>query len=261
MVCGPRSQAVLRSSRCGANRPPTAKCVRGVSAPSPWPPRATVGDCGVNCCDCGEQKHLPSASSKSSSFSPQHSSLVYIVEMVMFVDVLAFVVSAAALLPRAGAAACGTSVVQADVASTADAQDLASALDCTGAGVFNVTWTGSVVVSQLFTVSGGSTLTIMGDGETDEHDFTDQTAVIDAQGTDGIFIVSGASTLSLENLVLQGGNGSENGGAIRVEAGGGSVVNVGNCGFLDNHATGYGGERGGAEVSCALVCVEANLCR
>ncbi|CAM9428829.1 unnamed protein product [Scytosiphon promiscuus] len=154
----------------------------------------------------------------------------------VFSSVLAFVAFTAVPLPQAEAAACAASVVQAHVASPADAQDLASALDCTGGGgVFNVTWTGSVVVTQPFNISAGAALTVTGVGGG-----ADETAVIDAEGADGIFVVSGVSALNLENLVLQGGNSSENGGAIRVEAGG-SVINLSNCDFLDNHAAGYGG--------------------
>ncbi|CAM9152419.1 unnamed protein product, partial [Ectocarpus sp. 6 AP-2014] len=69
-------------------------------------------------------------------------------------------------------------------------------------------------------------------------DNSSSVAVVDGQGNDGIFDVSGASTLSLNNLMLAGGNSSTDGGAIHVT---GADVFVSDCGFQNNSATGYGG--------------------
>lgn len=162
------------------------------------------------------------------------------------------VLSAAA--QQAVSGACSTGVVVISVASAAEAQSLADALTCTGGGLFEVTWSGSVAVTEPFQVSGGSTLNITGEVgfapgfvlDDDGMSSTGEIAAAIGQGTDGIFIVSGSSTLTLDNLVLQGGNSSAGGGAIHAA---GAAIGVRDCGFLNNGAVGYGGKQQGWEVS------------
>lgn len=144
--------------------------------------------------------------------------------------------------------ACATGVVVSSVASSVDAQNFADALSCTGGGVFEVTWTGSVAITEPFKVSGGSAVNITGASGfapafvlSDGSSGATAAAIVRGQGGDGIFIVSDASTLTLNNLVLQEGNSSADGGAIYVPEA--SVISVTDCGFLNNSATGYGGEQ------------------
>ncbi|CAB1102169.1 unnamed protein product [Ectocarpus sp. CCAP 1310/34] len=168
---------------------------------------------------------------------------IRIVPLLGLVEVPPCVVRIAAcalLLSAAGveSAACAAGVVQADVTSAADAEALVSMLSCTGGGVFDVQWTGSVPIAEPFNVSGGSSLTVTGASSSVLDDNSSGVAVVDGQGNDGIFDVSGASTLSLNNLILAGGNSSTDGGAIHVT---GADVFVTDCGFQNNSATGYGG--------------------
>lgn len=147
---------------------------------------------------------------------------------------------------------CATSATVMTVASAADVQKLAAALECTGGGVFDVTWIGSIVIGDIIEVSGGSNLTVVGSGSPTSALNTESAgkngaAVIDGGEISGIFNVSGPSTLNLYNLVLQGGN-STYGGAITGDffispnVSGGVTITAIDCSFLNNYASVKGGE-------------------
>lgn len=129
-----------------------------------------------------------------------------------------------------------------DVTSTADAQILADDLNCTGEGEFNVIWYGNVAITQTFNVLDGISLNVTGknyfilslDGDEGRG-----TIVGDGiTSKTGIFYVSGNSTLTLRNLVLQGGNSTIEDGAGAVEAQGSAdanpTVNLIDCLFTNN---------------------------
>lgn len=131
-----------------------------------------------------------------------------------------------------------------EVSSTADAQHLSDALTCTGGGVFDVIWYGSVSINQTIEVPDGISLTITGSGFSSSLplDRSASTATIlgvKSTSQTGMFHVSGASTLNLDNLVLQGGYSDDNTGAGAVKAQGASgviqTVNVTDCHFKDNY--------------------------
>lgn len=134
-----------------------------------------------------------------------------------------------------------------EVTSTADAQDLADALNCTGGGGFSVIWYGSVVVNQIFQVTDGKSLTVTGFGSSPSlsQDVDTSTAAIIGQSIAvgvGMFCVSGASTLTLDNLVLQGAYSEDlleygDAGVIKVQGSDGvsQTINVIDCHFTDNY--------------------------
>lgn len=146
------------------------------------------------------------------------------------------------LTSGAGAAPCPAGTTSMDVATTAELELMINTINCTGEGVFDVTWIGSVPVVQIIEVCEkkqlavtGSTLTLTTAAPTD----TDlPSAVIDAGSTTGIFRVCNGSTLTLNNLILDGGI-STNGAAIDARAS--SAVYVTDCAFTNNNAT-TGGE-------------------
>lgn len=154
------------------------------------------------------------------------------------------------------AVSCPPKVYKLDVTTTADAHDLVSALECTGRGVFNVSWTGSIAISERIEVSNGISLSITGlsaSSTVPDKESVISEAVVDARGSTGIFSVSGGSILSLANLVLKGGSW-ELGGAIAVEQSyptnsstSINTVNAVDCTFLDNSVATHGGKK---EVPC-----------
>lgn len=129
-----------------------------------------------------------------------------------------------------------------DVTSTADAQNLADDLNCTGEGEFNVIWYGNVAISQTFYVSDGISLNVTGKNSSIlslDGDEGRGTIVGDGITSEtGIFFVSGSSTLTLSNLVLQGGNSTTEYGSGAVEAQGSAdanqTVNLIDCLFTNN---------------------------
>lgn len=113
-------------------------------------------------------------------------------------------------------APCAASVTEMDVASTADVETLTEALTCTGGGIFNVTWHGTVTVPQMINVTGGSHLTVAQarlDSPSSTGEGLDENAVIEAGTSSSLFLVSGGSVLTLVNLELRGGS-SFKGGAV-----------------------------------------------
>lgn len=141
-----------------------------------------------------------------------------------------------------------------DVTSTADVETLIEALSCTGAGIFNVTWHGTVTVQQMINVTGGSHLTVTQaqiDSSGSTGDGLDGAAVVEAGTSTGLFLVSGGSALTLVDLELTGGNAYKGGAVTAVadsalERDSNRFTAVG-CTFTANTAT-FGGE------SLATIC-------
>lgn len=135
----------------------------------------------------------------------------------------------------AGAAPCPAGTVSMEVATTAELQTMITAINCTGEGMFDVTWIGSVPLLQTIEVCGKKQLTVTGSTSTP---LNLPSAAIDAGSTTGIFIVCNGSTLSLNNVLLEGGI-SSSGAAIDARVS--SSVYLTDCGFTNNNAT-TGGE-------------------
>ena len=130
---------------------------------------------------------------------------------------------------------CPAGTISMNVASTSELQTLMTTINCTGEGVFNVTWIGRVSLVEVIEVREEKNLTVTGSTSA-LSDFS--SAAIDAGGATGIFTVYSGSTLSLNSLMLEGGNVT-NGAAV--DARSSSSVIVDDCVFVNNIAT-NGGE-------------------
>ena len=150
------------------------------------------------------------------------------------------VLAALAFLSAVESARCAET--QMNVASAADARNLSDALNCTGGGDFSVTWYGSVTISQAFEVTDGISLTVTGSGASSMAlgDGIPYAGIVGNELTPeaGIFFVSGASTLTLDNMALQGAYSEKRDGGGAIEAQGSRdahpTINVIDCLFADN---------------------------
>lgn len=140
------------------------------------------------------------------------------------------------LIPGAQTAPCpSNATVELDVATAADLQTFTDAINCTGPGVFNITWCSSLTIEQTIEVSNQKKVTIRGSGF---HTIRDALDDDDDDGI-GIFSVFNGSSLRLEHLVLEGGL-SEHGGAVAVLAS--SYLHVVDC-IITNNKASRGGEK------------------
>lgn len=170
----------------------------------------------------------------------------------MAAGLLVFAFSVAASLFPSGVDSAQCADTQTiEVASTADAWHLSDALNCTGGGVFDVTWYGSVSINETIQVSDGISLTVSGSGFSSkpplDGDAPTATIVgVKSTSETGIFHVSGASSLTLDNLVIKGGrsNHTTGAGAVRAKGSAGVIptVSVIDCHFMDNYGR-YAGVR------------------
>ena len=144
-------------------------------------------------------------------------------------DILAVVVTALAsfLVPVVVSIACESGAYVAEVKAADDVQHLLNEMNCTGERAFSVTWSGVHIITKRIEVSEGKNLSVTG--------ANDGPNGIDAEGADGIFLVSNRSTLTLDNLRLRGGNSPGTGGAVAVDVS--SIVNVTDCSFEGNTAS------------------------
>lgn len=99
------------------------------------------------------------------------------------------------------------------VSSTVQALDLSEALLCSGAGEFEVEWSGEVPIASTISVSNGTSLKVTGNGTTSLPQ-----AVIDGGVEVQLFVVEEeGSSLEVENLSLQRGLAwPGSGGPVRV---------------------------------------------
>ena len=130
---------------------------------------------------------------------------------------------------------CPAGTVSMNVATTYELQTLRTTINCTGEGVFNVTWIGRVSLVEAIEIREKKQLTVTG-STLSPTDFS--SAAIDGGGAAGIFTVYNGCTLSLNSLVLEGGNVT-NGAAIDARSSSSVIVN--DCVFANNNAT-NGGE-------------------
>lgn len=123
--------------------------------------------------------------------------------------------------------------------SSSDLQDLRSALNCTGAGQFDVVWFGTVAVDDTFYVPDGSDLAVTGFSSSSTLDGGHRTPF-------GFFRLHNNSALSLNNLVLNGGYSASYGGAVSAWGEGlapgpiSNTINIVDCTFRDNTAETFG---------------------
>lgn len=90
-----------------------------------------------------------------------------------------------------------------NVTTTEDARDLATAVNCSGGGVFEVLWQGAVIVDSTIALTDDCNVSITGVG---------LDAVVDGGGTTQLFTVSNSS-LYITNMGLENGYGYS-GGAV-----------------------------------------------
>lgn len=133
--------------------------------------------------------------------------------------------------------ACPSGTVSAALTATDGMQSLADAMNCSGQGVFNVVLNSSVQISRRIEVSSQKIVHITGSGfptiRAALRDDNERSVVADAGNTTGIFLVSNGSTLTLNDVVLEGGY-AEDGGAIAVLSS--SSLHAVGCTFTDNSA-------------------------
>lgn len=150
-----------------------------------------------------------------------------------------FAVMAAGFLAwfTAGAesAPCLATTIFMNVTTTAELQNMITTVNCTGEGMFEVSWTGSLQLGQAIELSDYKQLIITGSNPVLT---VLPSAAVDAGSTTGIFRVSNGSTLILKHLLLEGG-ASEKGAAV--DARSFSSVHVTGCAFTNNNST-IGGE-------------------
>lgn len=170
----------------------------------------------------------------------------------LVVFAVAFVALTVIFPSGARSADCSITTLRVNVTSAEEVLNLVDELNCTGAGNFDVYWSGSIVISQSFNLPNGGSLSITGasrisaleDGSSVDEAFVD---VIDANDVTGMFVLTGGSTLSCNNLVLtRGRRDLANGGAINADSVNVTMENIiglSDCKFLDNHAFGRGGEK------------------
>lgn len=133
---------------------------------------------------------------------------------------------------------CPSTATSLDVTTTEEATNLATALNCSGSGEFDVLWVGTVIVEDTIAITGGSVVTITGAGSD---------AVADGNGTTRLFSVRNA-TLVLADFGLANGYGDDgdedltgrDGGAIWV-GGADSVVSCSGTTTFYNNVGGDGG--------------------
>lgn len=123
------------------------------------------------------------------------------------------------------------------VSLPADAAELTVALAaCTG-GVYDVTWTGNVLLDEPLVVASGSSLTITGAPGVDGTP-----PALDGGGATGLVDLGTGSSLRLEGVALRNGwRNVGNGGAVRAEAAGCSVSALDSAFEGNEAAAGLGG--------------------
>lgn len=158
---------------------------------------------------------------------------------MMTLDALTMVVVMRCLSVLSGAEAgpCPAATTSMNVTTIAALPNMINIINCNGEGTFGPTWTGRVQLAHIIELSDYKTLTVTGSRPILK---TFPSDVIYAGSTTSIFAASNGSTLTLKNLVLQGG-ASKNGAAV--DAGSFSSVDVVGCASTNNNATTGGGTR------------------
>lgn len=128
-----------------------------------------------------------------------------------------------------GIVPCPSTAQSFDVTTTAEATELATALNCSGGGSFDVLWEGTVLVEETFALTDGIVVTIAGVG---------LGAIVDGNGITQLFTVAN-STLNLADIGLANGHSSlafKHGGAIWAAGVDSVVACSGTIAFSSNSA-------------------------
>lgn len=136
---------------------------------------------------------------------------------------------------------CPSGTVGFNVNSTTDVQTFTDQLNCTGEGVFHITWFANLTLHRTIEFSNMKDVTITGSGFPVIRGGLGYYNAGRAVGSDrafGMFALSNGSTLRLNNVVLEEGN-ADNGGAVVLLANS-SLFSYG-CTFTGNSAA-NGGE-------------------
>lgn len=126
-----------------------------------------------------------------------------------------------AALSTTGAVPCPSGVSNYTVLNTQHAEQLRLDLNCTD-GEFRVKWEGSVLLDYTLRVSGGTSLTVSGVGNSPS---------VGGGNAVRLFMVEDGA-LHIENLSLVEGR-AKDGAAIYAES---SAVSLSNCSLRENHA-------------------------
>lgn len=185
----------------------------------------------------------------------------------MLFDAMAMILAAAAisLVPGARAAPCPKGTVSVNLTSSGDMQGLIDAMNCSGAGVYDVTVHGRLQIGEILKVSERKNVTVTGyvgtamgsasDTDSALGSTSDSYAVLDAGNKTGMFLVSEGSTLTINKLILEGGF-SEDGAAIAVTSS--STLKVFDCDFTNNTASMSGGENIISSIHIIKVFIETD---
>lgn len=146
-------------------------------------------------------------------------------------------------LVRGGRATpCPPHTIEVNLTASDGVQVLNEAMNCTGAGVYNVTLSRRLQIQETIEISGPKNVFITGSVDNAVTDTSGGSpyAAIDAGGTTGMFVVSDGAMLNIKYLTLEGGF-SEYGAAVSVTSS--SFFMVSGCVFTNNRASTAGGER------------------
>lgn len=142
---------------------------------------------------------------------------------------------------------CPSTAQSFDVTTTEEAKDLATALNCSGIGTFDVLWMGTVIVEETIAIADGAVVTVTGVGSA---------AIADGNGTAQLFTVRNA-TLALADFGLHNGYGF--GGDVDLTARGGGAVwvagvdSVVSCSGTTTFYNNIGGDGGAVSVEDGAV--------
>lgn len=137
---------------------------------------------------------------------------------------------------------CPSDTVTVELTSTSGVKPLTDAMNCRGAGTFNVTLYGRIQIDQIIEISHQKYVTLAApvekalDSSSDDYLY----AEMDAAHQTGIFSVTNGSTLSISNLIIARGRSMDGGAVVLTSS---SFLHVFDCNFTNNTASSAGGEQ------------------
>ena len=139
-------------------------------------------------------------------------------------------------------APCLSQTVSVNVTTSGDVQRLIDAMNCSGEAEYNVVWYSTLELGRRINVANHKHLEIAGLGHPTVsatlYNPNESEPAIEAGNTEGMFLVSNRSTLTISHMIIDGGH-ADNGGAVAVHSS--SILYVNDCIFTGNRAD-SGGE-------------------